>query len=35
MCPKVEDSFWKRKVILNVLYGEKVYRLWSSDYPIR
>lgn len=32
---KVEDSFWKRKVILYVLYGGKVYRLESSDSPIR
>ncbi len=35
MYPKVEDSFWKRKVILYVLYGGKVYRLGSSDSPIR
>ncbi len=35
MYPKVEDSFWKRKVILYVLYGGKVYRLGSGDYPIR
>ncbi len=35
MYPKVGDSFWKRKVIPHVLYGGKVYRLGSGDYPIR
>ena len=35
MYPEVGDSVEKSTVIPHVLYGGKVYRLGSSDRPIR